>query len=269
MNDTDEHDRPRRAPSAFAEMGRPGNEAASFSDHAHAPRPRPAEGDHCQLRPRPRNLRHRLTEAADGTAAEGRAPAATGAHVLRSRSSRWAPQSTIRTVQIAITGTSAQLQKSLVDAGLVSTKSPEQIGDHFDQASTKASGGFSRIGRRRRLVFGPNNPISNALDAMKSKFDGADTKGQKFGQTMSTLGGATLLAGAASFGPWASVGQACRRIPVDRHLHAANANIPVSAAQKIGTAFLNTAGTTIFSGQQIATAYASVAGQLGAVRATP
>ena len=44
---------------------------------------------------------------------------------------------------------------------------------------------------------------------------------------------------------------------------AANADIPVKAADKIGNAFLSTAGTTIFSGIQLGNAYASVAGQLG------
>lgn len=44
------------------------------------------------------------------------------------------------------------------------------------------------------------------------------------------------------------------------------AGISTAAAQKISGAFLDTAGKTIFSGQQIGTAYASVAGQLGATQ---
>jgi TP901 family phage tail tape measure protein len=43
---------------------------------------------------------------------------------------------------------------------------------------------------------------------------------------------------------------------------AANAGISEAAAQKISNAFLTTAGTTIYSAQQIDTAYAGVAGQL-------
>ena len=44
---------------------------------------------------------------------------------------------------------------------------------------------------------------------------------------------------------------------------AANADIPVAAAQKIGNSFLSTAGTTIFSAIQLGDAYSGVAGQLG------
>lgn len=44
---------------------------------------------------------------------------------------------------------------------------------------------------------------------------------------------------------------------------AANADIPISAAKKIGAAFLSTAGTTIFSAIELGGAYAAVAGQLG------
>jgi TP901 family phage tail tape measure protein len=45
---------------------------------------------------------------------------------------------------------------------------------------------------------------------------------------------------------------------------AANADISVKAAGKITSAFLDTAGKTVFSAQQIGTAYSTVAGQLGA-----
>lgn len=44
---------------------------------------------------------------------------------------------------------------------------------------------------------------------------------------------------------------------------AANAQISVDAAKKITDAFLGTAGSTIYSAQQIATAYGQVAGQMG------
>jgi TP901 family phage tail tape measure protein len=44
------------------------------------------------------------------------------------------------------------------------------------------------------------------------------------------------------------------------------AGISMAAATKIGNAFLHTAGTTIFTGEQIQTAYASVAGELGTVQ---
>lgn len=46
---------------------------------------------------------------------------------------------------------------------------------------------------------------------------------------------------------------------------AAGAQISVDSAQKIGNAFLTTAGTTTMSAQQIGSAYAGVAGQLGSL----
>jgi len=49
---------------------------------------------------------------------------------------------------------------------------------------------------------------------------------------------------------------------------AVSANISSAAANKIGQAFLNTGGTTEFSAQEMATAYAKVAGQMTAVQGT-
>lgn len=80
------------------------------------------------------------------------------------------------------------------------------------------------------------------------------------------------LAGIATAGKYASLGLAAVGIGAVKLASdyqgattriAANAQISVDAAKKITDAFLSTAGSTIYSAQQIATAYGQVAGQLG------
>lgn len=103
----------------------------------------------------------------------------------------------------------------------------------------------------------------------EAKAEMADTssKGSSSFSKLSSLGGvalAGLAAGAVAVGA-ASIDLASKFQGTVTSI-AANADISVGAAQKIGTAFLNTAGTTIYSGQAIGSAYAQVAGQLGATQ---
>ncbi len=73
-------------------------------------------------------------------------------------------------------------------------------------------------------------------------------------------------AGEASLAAFALVGYGSVKLALDYQKSvasiAANADIPVKAAQKIGAAFLDTAGKSVFSGAQMAAAFAPVAGQL-------
>jgi TP901 family phage tail tape measure protein len=139
-----------------------------------------------------------------------------------------------------------------------------KLGGAVDESTSRLGNGFKSLGT---TLGNFGIPFTGALTNMGTKLDEAKTKGNSFGQAMSTIGGTTLLVGAAGFaavaGESVHLAQAFQSTVTSI---AANAGIPVAAAQKIGQAFLGTAGSTIYSGQQIATAYAGVAGQLGATQ---
>jgi hypothetical protein len=102
---------------------------------------------------------------------------------------------TTRTVTLQFLGDSKQLQDSMDAAGLSAQRNADTIGDKFDDATSKASGGFRKLGQSIEGFTGI--PVTGFFDKIASKFEQCDTKGAKFGQTMKMLGGATALGAAA------------------------------------------------------------------------
>jgi phage-related protein len=103
-----------------------------------------------------------------------------------------------RTVRAVITGSSAGAVRAFEESALAAEAAGKTIGDRVDAASTKAAGGFSKIGNSIQNLTGI--PVGGVFDKISSKFDEASTKGQKFGATLQTLGGATALGAAAGIG---------------------------------------------------------------------
>jgi hypothetical protein len=101
-----------------------------------------------------------------------------------------------RTVTLAFLGDSKQLQASMAEAGLTAQKTATTIGDSADRMTSKFAGGFSKIGQSVQNFTGL--PVAGIFDKFASKFDEADTKGQKFSQTLKTIGGAAVLGGAVA-----------------------------------------------------------------------
>ena len=166
-----------------------------------------------------------------------------------------------RTATVALLADPAGYAAGMAEAAGATDAAADAMGNSVDGLTTRTGGLFSKLGN---TLGNLGVPGAAAFDKIGSKISEADTHGEKFMQTMSTLGGVTLAAGAVGF---AAVAAESVHLATDFQATvtsiAANANIPVEAAQKIGTAFLGTAGTTIYSGQQIASAYAGVAAQLG------
>lgn len=104
---------------------------------------------------------------------------------------------TTRTVTLRITGSSAELQKALREAGLVADSESKAIGDHVSNAADKAAGGFSRLGQSVENFTGI--PVGAFTDHVSEKFKNLETSGQKLNSTLSTIGGVTLAAGAVGF----------------------------------------------------------------------
>lgn len=135
-------------------------------------------------------------------------------------------------------------------------------------AGSKLEGGFKKgTAGIASTLAGLGLPLGNLgghLSKAAAGIGEVDQKGKGLTGTLSTLGGGTLAlatAGVVGFGV-AGVMAAGKYESATTSI-AANANISVGSAKKISDAFLNTAGKTIYSAQEIATAYSGVAGVLG------
>lgn len=129
--------------------------------------------------------------------------------------------------------------------------------------SSALSGGLSKLGNIVETASGGLIPMSKATDKVAGSLEDADKKGGGFSSTMGKLGGGVMLGAAAGF-----VAVGAEAVNLDEKFQsttasiAAGGDISTAAANKIGAAFLDTAGKSTFSGQAIASSFAGVAGQV-------
>lgn len=167
----------------------------------------------------------------------------------------------VRTLKAVITGSSAGAVKAFHEASLAADDASKKIGDSVDGATTRVGGLFSKLGG---MAGSLGLPFSESIGKLGEKFGDADTKGKSAFQSLSSVGGAALAGiGGAAIAAGVEGVRLAESFDTATSQIAAKAGISQDAAKKIGAAFLSTAGTTTFSGQEIATAYAKVAGQLG------
>lgn len=170
--------------------------------------------------------------------------------------------------QIKITGDVKEALAALESLGVkfetVGKKADQEFGDKLDSVVSRASGGFSRIGNSLNAL---GLPFGEVFGKAGERIADADLKGKKFQQSMIELGRVTAIAGVAGIGVAASesINLADNFQKATAQI-AANAGIPQKAADQIGKAFLDTAGKTTFSAQNIAQSFAPVAGQLGEIQ---
>ena len=139
----------------------------------------------------------------------------------------------------------------------------------------KAATGMERSGKRVGGVFQSVGklggsiglPMSGALNDVGGKLGNVESKGSG---AFAGLAHAGKLAALGIAGGFLAVGATSVHLATGFQSStaqiASSAGISINAANKIGSAFLSTAGTTIYSAQQQAAAYATVAGQLGATQ---
>lgn len=165
-----------------------------------------------------------------------------------------------RVVEIVFLASTADAEAKMARLGVTAKETGNVIGDSFDKGTTRAGNMLERLGRQGQS-FGV--PFAGHLTTVGEKFEEADTKGQKFEQTMSTIGGATLLAaGAAMAGVSVEAVKLSMSFQKSVASIAGNSDITIAKAKKIGDAFLGTAGYMTMSGNEMAAAFAPVAGQL-------
>ncbi len=170
------------------------------------------------------------------------------------------PTTTRHRVAIDFLGSTAELEAALKRAGLVAEEEGGKISGAFQSASDKTSGIFGKLGN---TLSNWGLPFGESISAIGEKFKDVEAEGKSFTGVMSEVGKATLLGGGAAFA--AAAGEGVKLAMTYQQTTAgiqASAGISEKAASRISNAFLNTAGSTTFSAQEIASAYASVAGQL-------
>lgn len=139
-------------------------------------------------------------------------------------------------------------------------KAGKKFGDSMEAGAGRVSSVFDHLGS---TLSNWGIPFAGSIGKIGNKIDGVDTKGKKFGQTLSSLGGLSLGVGAI-----AGTAIAAESVHLAVGLQAADAqiasheNISVTAANNIGKAFVNTAGTSIFSANQMSEAFVPVSGEL-------
>jgi len=99
-----------------------------------------------------------------------------------------------RNVAVYISGDAKSLDDALAGSAAKADVAAASIGDSFDGATTKAGGVFDKLGQK---LENWGIPFGSSVSKIGEKLEQAETKGQKFGQLMSTIGGVTLAAGAA------------------------------------------------------------------------
>lgn len=165
-----------------------------------------------------------------------------------------------RTVEIAFLGSTADLERALERAGITAEVAGKKIGDTFNEGTSRAATG---LGKLSNLGASWGVPFMGSLDKIGEKLDQAETKTARFSTALQEAGKVTALAGTAGFA--VAAGEAVKlgeKFQSTTASIAANAGITQKAATNIGNAFLDTAGKSIFSGQEMASAFQQVAGQL-------
>ena len=153
-------------------------------------------------------------------------------------------------------GTSGGLSKVEQDAEATGSRSGKKLAGGLSGALSGAANMFG---------LGFLTPVTEGVDRAGEHFDKASTKSAGFRGQLQSLGGGVALGAAVGV---AAVGyeaiDAAGKFDAATGKIAASAGISTDAAKKIGAAFLTTGGQTTVTAQEMAGAYANVAGQLGA-----
>ena len=146
-------------------------------------------------------------------------------------------------------------------------KGAKKAEDDLDRAGRE--GGSKLTGGLKKALSGlgglglPTGFLVEGLNKAEEASKSANHSMTGLGSTLDRVGGAALLGGTAALAAFGAEG-----IHVAESMQTADTAIAnatgdtVANAKAIGDAFLGTAGKTEFSGEQIASAYASIAGQL-------
>lgn len=169
-----------------------------------------------------------------------------------------------RTVSVTVVGNVKPYTTSLKEAAVETDAATASMGESMGKAAERGGSAFGKLGQTLQNLTGI--PVADAFNKVGDGLAGAETKGKSFGGTMASIGGGVLggvaLAGVAVAGVAVDLGM---KFQATTATIQANGDISAKAAKQIGDAFLGTAGTTIYSANEMGQAYAGVVAQLGEV----
>ena len=159
--------------------------------------------------------------------------------------------------------TKKEVDAAMTDVASKTEAAGEQAGAKLESGMTKGIGG---LGSLLSSIGLPLGDLGNKADDAGKKLTSAGSGGGSFASMLGAIpvpaalaAGAVIAVGAVAVDMGMKFQDATARL-------ASAAGISVDAANQIGNAFLNTMGTTIYSGTAITQAYAAVAAQLSAVQ---
>jgi TP901 family phage tail tape measure protein len=159
---------------------------------------------------------------------------------------------------IKISGNVTEALAALDALGIKAGETAAETESKLGGAAEKTGGIFQKLGN---TLGNFGLPFSESLTKVGDKLSDTETKGQKFGAALSSVGKAAVLGAGAGFAVVAvesvKLGEAYQQTTAGIQ---ASAGISASAAKSIGDAFLTTAGQSTFSAQEMASAFSPVAG---------
>ena len=148
-------------------------------------------------------------------------------------------------------------------------KTEREVEQSGARSGGKLTSSFSKglSGLSSMLGLGFLDPVSKGVDKAGEHMEEAGGKTSGFMGKLQNLGGGIAIGAAVGLAAVSAEGikLGMTMESTDSHIAAAG-DTSQRVAKQIGDAFLGTAGTTTFSGQEMATAYAGVVGQLTATQ---
>lgn len=155
--------------------------------------------------------------------------------------------------------------------GPIGTDAEQKMAGEGEKAAKKFEGGLhGGLGKLTGLLDKTGLPLGPLTEGLRKAGETSEELDHKSGNLFDRFAGVGKIATlglAAGF-----AGAALEGMHLAQSMQSADAQLAVSegistsAAKKIGDAFLNTAGTTEFSGEEMQKAFAGVAGQLAATQ---
>lgn len=162
-------------------------------------------------------------------------------------------------VRVMVSADTAQALRSFGELSVAANGVADEGAASMDKMAS-SGGKLTQLGEK---LGSWGVPFSGSITNVGKKFDDADSSAGKFGALMPMIG---VAVGAAVIGIGAASLDMADKFDKATNQLAANAGISQAAAKGIGDAFLNTAGTSIFTGTTITKEYAGVAAQLDATQ---
>ena len=171
---------------------------------------------------------------------------------------------TTRMVRVLVTADTAQALAKMEEVAAVSDEAAVESDSALGGAAASTGNMFERLGAK---LEGWGIPFGSSVSKMGENLSEAETKGQKFGSALQSVGKVALIGlAAAAAGAAAESMKMADEFDKASNSIAANAGISQRAAKGIADSFLDAAGGTLYSGTQVAQAYAGVAAQLASVQ---